>query len=141
MGGGQIVAPLGPSERLARHRCHQPRADNRRWVTMRTERVERVPGHGQGILVAPLGDQQTTFRLVSLTGQTEANASVSLVGGAPAAAAGADGVFRINNVVLSLGSNSLTLQATDLAGNYSGATRALTRISPPAASNTSRATS
>jgi hypothetical protein len=75
----------------------------------------------------PAGDQQTTQATVTLTGETEPGASVTLAqAGAESTADGA-GIFAFGDVALALGANPFTARGTDLAGNQSEFTLTLTR--------------
>jgi RHS repeat-associated protein len=77
---------------------------------------------------APVGDGQTTFDTVTLTGQTEPNLPVKLVEIGATTTADGTGQFHFPGVALALGSNSFHVQATDVAGNIGTATRSFTRI-------------
>jgi hypothetical protein len=77
----------------------------------------------------PLGDHQTTAGVVTLAGQTEANALVELVGLGRTATASGDGFFSVANVSLALGANAFTVRATDLAGNIRTIPQTITRVS------------
>ena len=61
----------------------------------------------------------TTFRSVTLVGSSDPGIMVSTTSSGTLATTttAADGSFQLSNVVLSVGSNSITLTATDLAGN------------------------
>lgn len=78
----------------------------------------------------PLGDQQTTNATVTLTGQTEANAAVELVGLGLTTTADATGQFAFTNVVLALGANPFSVRATDAAGNQRTEAKTITRVAP-----------
>src|SRR6267143_1711042 len=75
----------------------------------------------------PVGDQQTTNATVTLTGQTEANTLVELLGLGFTTTANVTGAFSVSNVTLILGANSFTVRATDTAGNQRTVTRTITR--------------
>ena len=77
---------------------------------------------------APVGDQQTTNAIVTLVGQTEANALVELVGLGLTTTTDGTGAFSFNNVALALGANTFTARATDTAGNQRSETRTITRV-------------
>jgi hypothetical protein len=77
---------------------------------------------------APVGDQQTTNAIVTLVGQTEANALVELVGLGVQTTADASGNFSFSTVALALGANSFTVRVTDAAGNQRSETRTITRV-------------
>jgi cyclophilin family peptidyl-prolyl cis-trans isomerase len=64
-----------------------------------------------------VGDNITNQPLVTITGQTDPNASVQIVGVTPAVTADPSGVFSFTNVSLVLGANNFTVQSIDLAGN------------------------
>jgi membrane-associated phospholipid phosphatase len=66
---------------------------------------------------APIGDARTTFAAVDLIGQTEANTTVTIKETGASLTADAQGKFRFTNVALTLGDNSFTINAIDLAGN------------------------
>jgi len=76
---------------------------------------------------APLGDHATTLATVTLTGQTEAGASVTLQQTGATVVADATGTFHFTNVALAIGANLLNAQATDLAGNASSFSITITR--------------
>ena len=77
---------------------------------------------------APVGDGETTLAAVTLAGQAEAGARVTLVQtGAEVTAAG-DGSFAFAGVALALGPNAFTARAVDLAGNASEAALTVTRL-------------
>lgn len=78
---------------------------------------------------SPVGDQQTTEEVVKLVGQTEANATVILNTSSASIQADDQGQFIFENVPLVLGSNELTAQATDVAGNQSTFSLVIDRIS------------
>jgi RHS repeat-associated protein len=77
---------------------------------------------------APIGDLQTLFAVVALTGQTEPTAVVTLLQGNVTASIDQSGAFSINNVPLALGGNPLTIRVTDRAGNFAEVTRTFTRL-------------
>ncbi len=86
----------------------------------------------------PVRANYTTDTQVTLNGQTtteagEPPATVQLVGLGLTATAAANGNFTFTNVPLAVGVNTLTVQATDLAGNTSEFTLTLTRgqLLPP----------
>ncbi|NOS78789.1 MAG: hypothetical protein HOP35_12670, partial [Nitrospira sp.] len=76
----------------------------------------------------PVGDQQTTNAIVTLVGQTEANALVELLGLGVQTTSDASGNFSFSNVALALGANSFTVRATDAAGNQRTEIRTITRV-------------
>ncbi len=82
----------------------------------------------------PVQANYTTSAKVTLHGQTEAGAAVQLVGLGLTATADATGHFTFANVPLAVGANTLTAQASDVAGNVSMFTLTLTRgqLLPPA---------
>ena len=61
----------------------------------------------------------TTDGQVTLTGQTDPNVSVQVMGTSALALSTNTGAFQIPNVPVTLGDNSLTVVATDAAGNTS----------------------
>jgi hypothetical protein len=73
------------------------------------------------------GSNQTDAGRVTLVGQTDPNVDLSLTGTGITALSASDGTFQLPNVTLAAGANTLTLLATDVAGNTSTATTALTR--------------
>ena len=77
---------------------------------------------------APVGDQQTMETIVTLSGQTEALATVLLLETNETTTADASGNFSFSNVSLVLGVNTFTVQATDNAGNQGTATSIFTRL-------------
>jgi hypothetical protein len=77
---------------------------------------------------SPVGDQQTTLDSVTLVGQTEPGALVTLVDTGDETTAGGGGDFAFGGVALALGANPFTALATDLAGNESEFTLTLTRL-------------
>ncbi|AFY71953.1 RHS repeat-associated core domain protein (plasmid) [Thalassoporum mexicanum PCC 7367] len=77
---------------------------------------------------APVGDQETTFDLVTLEGQTEAGSSVELIQTGQTATANGIGEFTFTNVALNLGSNSFDIRAIDIAGNETTFNRTITRL-------------
>lgn len=81
----------------------------------------------------PVGDQQTTNATVSLMGQTDVGATVTLQQTGTTAIADASGQFVFANVTLALGSNVFTVQAVDSAGNQQSNTLTITRLATNAA--------
>ena len=92
-------------------------------VAPATPTFDLTPGADSGTL----GDQKTDFAVVALTGQTDAGAAVTVLQTGDSATA-ISGTFTIANVGLRLGDNSLTVRATDVAGNQSAFTRVITRV-------------
>lgn len=78
-----------------------------------------------------VGDLTTNAATVSLSGVTEANARVALVGGTATAIADSAGKFTLNGVALQTGDNAIKLSSTDVAGNSRDLTRTLTRNTAP----------
>ncbi|HVX11566.1 MAG TPA: DUF4214 domain-containing protein [Pirellulales bacterium] len=74
-----------------------------------------------------LGVDDTGATLVTLVGQTDPGATVSLVGTTLSAQASGTGAFQIPGVSLSLGANQLKVQAADAAGNTSSYSHTVTR--------------
>ena len=66
---------------------------------------------------APLGDQATHVPRVNVVGQTSANVQVQVVESGQFGDADGSGDFQLNGINLGLGANSVTVRATDLAGN------------------------
>ncbi|MEA5620007.1 ScyD/ScyE family protein [Cronbergia sp. UHCC 0137] len=77
---------------------------------------------------APIGNSQTTFTTVKLLGETEANTTVTLEGIGTSITADTAGKFRFDNVLLTLGDNSFTVNAKDTAGNSSTFTTIIKRV-------------
>jgi hypothetical protein len=77
---------------------------------------------------APVGDSRTTAATVSLSGQTDANASVRLRETNTIVTANASGQFTFSNVGLVLGNNAFTVEATDGAGNQKTIPLTITRL-------------
>ncbi|MBI5855343.1 MAG: PQQ-dependent sugar dehydrogenase, partial [Nitrospirae bacterium] len=78
-----------------------------------------------------LGDQKTTEALVTVEGQAEPGALITLVELAWTTTAGPTGAFSLPAVPLVLGPNPFTIRVTDLAGNVSDLARTVTRMAPP----------
>ena len=78
---------------------------------------------------APVGDQQTTFETVTLTGQTEAELTVTLVDTNATTTADIAGQFNFSGVALAAGSNNFTASTVDLAGNQTTTPLTVTSIS------------
>jgi cyclophilin family peptidyl-prolyl cis-trans isomerase len=72
-------------------------------------------------------DLRTTFASVNLTGNTQANVTVELVGRSQQVTSSAAGVFNFSNLPLSLGTNSFTVRVRDTFGNSSERTLVITR--------------
>ncbi len=70
-----------------------------------------------------LGDDQTGYSRVTIEGDTEELASVSIVGSGLSAIASGVGSFRFPNIPLQPGPNSLQFIVSDAAGNSSTVTR------------------
>ncbi len=75
----------------------------------------------------PVGDLRTTNSTVTLVGQTEAGASVQLLPSSVATTPNNTGAFQFDNVGLENGANSLTVEATDIAGNVGTFSQTITR--------------
>lgn len=86
------------------------------------------------------GDRLTSNRIVTLTGQTEANAMVQLAETGATTIADATGQFTFTDVPLTAGANVFTTQATDLAGNTEATSTTFYQFSPPTAIVLSNAT-
>ncbi|NER35197.1 MAG: DUF4114 domain-containing protein [Oscillatoria sp. SIO1A7] len=80
----------------------------------------------------PDGDGITTISPVTLSGQTEAGAAVVLAETGTTVTANDGGEFDFSQVELELGSNSFSVQATDLAGNVGSGQQAIIRNEPDA---------
>jgi hypothetical protein len=76
---------------------------------------------------ADLGPDETSAALVTLVGQANPGVELTVLGTNLTALAGGGGLFQIPGVNLVSGANSLTIQATDDAGNTSQATLTVTR--------------
>jgi YD repeat-containing protein len=76
----------------------------------------------------PVGDLRTTNSTVTLVGQTEAGASVQLLPSS-VTTPNSTGAFQFDNVSLVNGANSLTVNATDIAGNVGTLSQTITRDS------------
>lgn len=93
----------------------------------------------------PPGDNQTTFPLVVLRGQTDPNTAVTLVQTGATTTSSATGAFQFNDVAVAVGANTFTARATDAAGNQGSSTvLTVTRVAvvdttPPSVSITSPA--
>ena len=77
---------------------------------------------------APVGDQETTFPVVTLVGATDPHVQVELVEAGLFATSNASGAFTFGGVSLALGANTLTARATDLAGNEQTFVQTITRV-------------
>lgn len=75
-----------------------------------------------------LGDDQTLFATVALTGSTEANVLVELPQADAATVSNNSGQFTFNTVDLADGENSLTAIAMDAAGNQAEVTTTISRV-------------
>ncbi|NJN14069.1 MAG: hypothetical protein HC815_41845, partial [Richelia sp. RM1_1_1] len=77
-----------------------------------------------------IGDKKTTFEIVTLTGQTESNATVSLQGTDLTTTADSEGKYSFTDISLELGDNSFTAVSVDIAGNENTYTQIITRLNP-----------
>jgi hypothetical protein len=77
------------------------------------------------------GAHQTQSGLVSLVGRTGANDTVKLLSTGATTVASNTGTFQLANVALTLGTNSLAVQAADAFGNTSKASETITRLAAP----------
>jgi hypothetical protein len=77
-----------------------------------------------------IGDQTTSAGKVTLVGQSEPNAHVTLNGSLASALVSNSGVFFLSDISLAVGENAFTVLAVDLAGNESstGSASRLRRI-------------
>lgn len=82
----------------------------------------------------PVGDQQTTMALVTIIGQAEPQAFVTLLETGDASVAAADGTFQFLDVPLAIGANSVTLRAIDAAGNVDQVVHTIMRLAEDAGS-------
>ncbi|MEM6398797.1 MAG: Ig-like domain-containing protein [Cyanobacteria bacterium P01_D01_bin.116] len=78
------------------------------------------------------GDKKTTFEIVTLTGQTESNAEISLQGTDLTTTADSEGNYSFADISVYLGDNSFTAVSVDIAGNQNTYTEIITRLNPPA---------
>lgn len=76
------------------------------------------------------GDHTTDDARVTLVGQTDPGASVSLIGLGLTALASSSGAFEFPDVSLAPGDNSFTAQAADAQGNTSQAALTVHRVTP-----------
>ena len=75
-----------------------------------------------------ISNGETDAEVSTLTGQTEAGATVTLVETGEVAIADENGQFSFDNLPLAFGTNVFTLTSTDVAGNQGQILRAVTRI-------------
>ena len=87
-----------------------------------------------------VGDFKTGSDTVTLVGQTEANAAVTLAQTGATTTADATGRFTFGGIALAIGSNSFQVNAIDVAGNQSNFSTMITRLSPPIALSLSHST-
>ena len=87
-----------------------------------------------------VGDFKTGTDTVTLVGQTEANAAVTLAQTGATTTADATGRFTFGGIALAIGSNSFRVNAIDAAGNQSNFSTTITRLSPPIALSLSNRT-
>lgn len=78
-----------------------------------------------------VGDQKTTANSVTLTGHTDPNALMELLGLGISTTADSTGLFTFTNVSLALGANALTARATDTAGNQKNFSCTIIRVAAP----------
>ncbi|MFZ4431140.1 MAG: Ig-like domain-containing protein, partial [Phycisphaerales bacterium] len=80
---------------------------------------------------APLGDNATTFRFVNLNGTgAEPGVRLDTGPGTRQFTANSDGTFRITDLALEAGDNTVTVRAIDAAGNVSTFARVIVRNVP-----------
>jgi hypothetical protein len=84
---------------------------------------------------ADLGPETTSAARVTLVGTADPGDTLTLVGTGLTALASATGGFEIPGVSLVMGANTLTVQASDLAGNTSSSSLTVTRGKPPTTPN------
>ena len=77
---------------------------------------------------APFGDNQTELALVTLVGQSEPNAQVTLLKTGASTTADENGQFQFADVPLELGNNEFNFEATDPAGNQSSLSETIVRV-------------
>ena len=75
-----------------------------------------------------VGDGQTDVARVTFTGATEPGITLKLQGTTATALTSNTGKFFLSNVDLQVGSNNLTLEASDAAGNVKQSSRTVTRL-------------
>ena len=71
---------------------------------------------------------KTSATIVSLSGNAEAGATITLAAQGLSSTAGGNGSFQLPGVALASGDNSITLKITDAAGNSQTISRTLTRV-------------
>ena len=76
----------------------------------------------------PLGDEETTFEIVTLVGQTAPDKQVVLEQTGAQTTSDSEGVFQFAGISLAIGENIFTVRATDAAGNVSENSQTITRI-------------
>ena len=74
-----------------------------------------------------VGDQITTYKRVTLTGNTEPGAMFNLPGQSLTSLAGLSGSFQLPGVGLETGANLLNVNVSDTAGNVRTASRTFQR--------------
>ncbi|WP_100897731.1 Ig-like domain-containing protein [Nostoc flagelliforme] len=82
-----------------------------------------------------VGDFQTKFSTVTLTGLAEANSTVVLEQTGAVTTSDNNGQFTFAHVQLAIGDNSLIARSTDIAGNQNTYFTSIYRFSPPTAIN------
>ena len=76
----------------------------------------------------PVGDQQTSFAVVTLTGHTDGTVSVVLSDSSLTARSDSTGTFTLAGIPLAEGPNLLTVRVMDVAGNQSEASQTITLV-------------
>ncbi|NJK64305.1 MAG: hypothetical protein HC921_17860, partial [Synechococcaceae cyanobacterium SM2_3_1] len=76
----------------------------------------------------PVGDQETILTPVTLDGEAEANATITLQPNGLTTTANASGQFVFTGIDLELGANNFTVTSTDAAGNQASFSTTITRI-------------
>ena len=90
-------------------------------------RPPTVPTFDLAAGTADLGPETTSAAVVTLIGHSDPGVTLSLVGTTLTAMASNTGGFQIPNVSLAVGANTLTVEATDQAGNTSSYSLTVTR--------------
>jgi hypothetical protein len=98
-------------------------------LTIKTT-APKAPSFDLAAGTADLGPETTSAGRVTLIGQSDPGVTLALVGTPLSALASGSGVFQIPGVALAMGANTLTVRATDLAGNTSSASLTVTRGAP-----------
>jgi cyclophilin family peptidyl-prolyl cis-trans isomerase len=103
--------------------------------TLKTQVAQPVFNLDPASDTGPAGDQRTADATVTLDGQTDAGATVTLASTGQTATADGSGKFALTGVALAPGPNSLTVKASDSLGNTSSFTRTITLDRAPTVSS------